>query len=492
MVKLSDLYRRRPVDDRDQFGATPDDDLEALMHDGDVEVPEVSLADVAWTPSEQAIFIANPDLPAPEKAPNRPFRICVLRTGEAWNSAAILASNRWVGRLTNDATMHADDSANSVTRSVMSKLRGADVRLHVEPDLELPPILQSIAAIEIDTTRITASTMTEVLRRRYPGKPAVWPSDIDPLSLHSEDVDTAITQAASYEHLLEILDVIARSVNEKPAPETPIATLADERPRVQVLGAPTHKTSATGSLWSACQVIAGRPIPLACAPVDPTERLVQDWPHAGEVVRRLLANVCIDEPVRIRPTLLVGAPGTGKTSLLQAVAAALEVPHILFPCSSSSDSSFGGTPARWHSSMLSTPAEAIRQNNIANPVIILDELEKSGRHWENGSIVNVLLPMLERHTASEYYEAALDAKFDLSHVSFVATANTLDISPPLRDRFDIIKMPDPSPSISAISPGGSAAKSKVDAASRKGSCRRSRPTKRISSGGHGEAARCGN
>ena len=53
--------------------------------------------------------------------------------------------------------------------------------------------------------------------------------------------------------------------------------------------------------------------------------------------------------------------------------------------------------------------------------------------------------MLEVHTASGYFETALDAPIDLSHVSFVATANTLKIPAPLQDRFDIVRMPDPGP-----------------------------------------------
>jgi ATP-dependent Lon protease len=186
-------------------------------------------------------------------------------------------------------------------------------------------------------------------------------------------------------------------------------------------------------------------LPLRTVYNDPTEALVSEWPHAGDVVRRLLAGIRVGDVIKLRPTLLVGAPGTGKTSLLQAVAAMLDTPHFVFPCASSGDNSFGGTPARWHSAQLSTPGEAIRQHGVANPIVILDELEKAGRHFENGSLVDALLPMLEAHTASGYFETALDAPIDLSHVSFVATANTLTIPAPLRDRFDVVRMPDPGP-----------------------------------------------
>ena len=169
------------------------------------------------------------------------------------------------------------------------------------------------------------------------------------------------------------------------------------------------------------------------------------WPHAADVVDRILGGLEEGEPVRVRPTLLVGKPGSGKTTLAREIAAALVGHVVVYPCASVADGSFGGTPAQWQSRRASVPLEIVRQSGIANPAVILDEIEKSGVSGHNGSLVHALLPMLERHTASRYFETALEMNADLSGVIFLATANTLDIPDPLKDRFRVIQMPDPGP-----------------------------------------------
>lgn len=148
----------------------------------------------------------------------------------------------------------------------------------------------------------------------------------------------------------------------------------------------------------------------------------------------------------MRPTLLVGSPGSGKTSLAREIGTALGLATTIFPCASVADNSFGGTGAQWATRRASTPLEAIRRSSTANPLVILDEIEKTGLHGNNGSLLHAILPMLERHTASIYFEVGIERNADLSWVGFLATANDLTTVPaPLRDRFRIIQMPDPGP-----------------------------------------------
>ncbi|WP_152047934.1 AAA family ATPase [Aureimonas psammosilenae] len=187
-------------------------------------------------------------------------------------------------------------------------------------------------------------------------------------------------------------------------------------------------------------------VPLVVAPdVAAIARdLVRVWPHAGNVVRRILADVVPGQPVRLRPTLLVGDPGSGKTRLLAALTRRLGLPAVVFPCASVADGSFGGTPAQWSTRRASVPLELIRSNKIANPAVILDELEKTGTSSHNGSLLHALLPMLERHSAEAYFETALETNVNLSGVSFLATANDVKSIPdPLRDRFRVVVMPNP-------------------------------------------------
>lgn len=204
-------------------------------------------------------------------------------------------------------------------------------------------------------------------------------------------------------------------------------------------------STASRDLRKSLERIAGNLVPIREVMQDVRQMLLDEWPHAGPVINRLLGKMRVGDPVRVRPLLLVGEPGTGKTSLLQAFAAFLELPYVVFGCASSSDNAFGGTPSRWNTAALSMPAELIRQKEIANPLVILDEIDKAASSPTNGALVDSLLPMLEPHTASEYFEHGVDGTFNLAHVNFVATANTLSIPAPLKDRFTVIRMPDPGP-----------------------------------------------
>lgn len=407
-------------------------------------------------PTLKAIYLANPELPHPLRLPDR-RRLVVIRSNESWERAARWAARNYLNGMPHEVKGPSLDVGGREidVREILKALTHSDVLLQLAPGDAMPDVLSRIVSAEIDATRVTEGHMTEVLRQRFGSPAANWPAGLDPLSIDCTHIDLAIEQASDVADFNEILSVFRTEVVAQ-EPEPAIAEAADDDwkklpeptgPTARVLTSPiaTPKTMATKGLWTACEKIVNADLPLRTVYNDPTEALVVEWPHAGDVVRRLLTGIRVGDVIKLRPTLLVGAPGTGKTSLLQAIAAMLDTPHFVFPCASSGDNSFGGTPARWHSSQLSTPGETIRQHSVGNPIVILDELEKAGRHFENGSLVDALLPMLEAHTAEAYYETALDAPIDLSHVSFVATANTLSIPAPLRDRFDVVRMPDPGP-----------------------------------------------
>lgn len=193
--------------------------------------------------------------------------------------------------------------------------------------------------------------------------------------------------------------------------------------------------------------LSGRYVDLATGPSHIHEIAIglrEAWPHAQSVIERILADIRPGEPIRLRPTLLVGSPGSGKTSLAREIGSALNLATTVFPCASVADGSFGGTPAQWSTRRASTPLEAIRRSRTANPLVLLDEIEKTGVSGTNGSLMNALLPMLERHSAAEYFEVGIERNANLSWVGFIATANDLSTVPaPLRDRFRVIQMPNP-------------------------------------------------
>lgn len=82
------------------------------------------------------------------------------------------------------------------------------------------------------------------------------------------------------------------------------------------------------------------------------------------------------------------------------------------------------------------PFLAIGQTKHANPLVLLDELEKAGTRNDYGQLWDRLLGFLEPETNARYPDPALQAPLDFSHVSYVAAANALDPLPsPIRDRF---------------------------------------------------------
>jgi ATP-dependent Lon protease len=105
---------------------------------------------------------------------------------------------------------------------------------------------------------------------------------------------------------------------------------------------------------------------------------------------------------------------------------------------------FAGTDRRWYSAEPFHPFLAVAQGRIASPLVLLDELEKAGTRSDYGRLWDCLLGFLEPETNCRYPDPALQVTLDLSQVSYVATANTLDPLPgPIRDRFRIVAFPKP-------------------------------------------------
>jgi ATP-dependent Lon protease len=186
-------------------------------------------------------------------------------------------------------------------------------------------------------------------------------------------------------------------------------------------------------------------------------KLIAEAPHAQPIIDIILRDTAASPTVSWRPTLLVGRPGIAKTSLAIRICEQLCVPHRIFACGGVSDASFGGTSRQWSTGRASVPVQTIRQYGVGNPVVILDEIEKTsgGPSRHNGSLIDVLLAMLEPLNASRFFDLYLEGEVDLSRVLWLATANDVSVlHPALLDRFRILEMKDPRPEdLQAILPG---------------------------------------
>jgi ATP-dependent Lon protease len=180
-----------------------------------------------------------------------------------------------------------------------------------------------------------------------------------------------------------------------------------------------------------------------------------DLPHAREILDRdhdslkdvkeriieFLAEGTFKGDVGGSILLLVGPPGVGKTSVGRSIAEALGREFYRFSVGGMRDEAeIKGHRRTYIGAMPGKLVQALKEVEVENPVIMLDEIDKMGQSFQ-GDPASALLEVLDPEQNVDFLDHYLDVRLDLSRVLFVCTANTLDSIPPaLLDRMEQIRL----------------------------------------------------
>ncbi|WP_112189071.1 MULTISPECIES: AAA family ATPase [Ralstonia] len=194
-----------------------------------------------------------------------------------------------------------------------------------------------------------------------------------------------------------------------------------------------------------------RALPRARSALKKLETALTLFGNLREPIQKLRIDLTLMSAMRakdfrVRPILLTGQPGVGKTHFALKLAEILNVPMRKWSAGSAQASfQLTGSDSAWHHARPGMIVEMLAGGKSATPVLILDEVDKIGSDGRY-PVTPVLLDLLESGTASAFQDAFFRMTFDASRIIYVLTANDPDAVPaPLLSRVEVFDIPAPEP-----------------------------------------------
>jgi len=186
----------------------------------------------------------------------------------------------------------------------------------------------------------------------------------------------------------------------------------------------------------------------ACMP--DFDALTLELPNFTAVLHDLRGQIALclesDDPLLISPMLLLGEPGIGKTHFARRLADLLATGYAFISMSSlTAGWVLSGASSQWRNARAGKVFEAMVQGDYANPVIVIDEIDKAGAQSDYDPLGS-LYELLEFDTARRFVDEFAEVPIDCSHAIWIATANDATRIPePILNRMNVycIDPPDP-------------------------------------------------